>query len=76
MDIKLGDIIAFGNQTTGETITAMVVITPEINVYSEYIAIYLSGDKSPLAYRINTNLFFGKPNGKIYDFSNKSKDYR
>ena len=32
MNIKLGDIIAFGDQTTGETITAMVVITPEINV--------------------------------------------
>ena len=68
MNIKLGDIIAFGNQNTGETITAMVVVTPEMNVCSEYIAIYLSGDKSPLAYRINTDLFFRKPNGKLYDF--------
>ena len=76
MNIKLGDIIAFGNQTTGETITAMVVVTPEINVYSEYIAIYLSGDKSPLAYRINTDLFFGKPNGKFYDFPIENVTFR
>lgn len=70
MNIKLGDIIAFGNQTTGETITAMVVVTPEINAYSEYIAIYLFGDKSLPVYRdrVNERLFFKKLNGEFYDF--------
>lgn len=74
MNIKLGDIIAYGNQTTGETITAMVVVTPEINAYSEYIAIYLSGDKDSSVYRnrVDANLFFKKLNGKYYDFEIES----